>query len=66
MLGLVLDLVCHIGDSSVAGNHLGSSRMLDFFAVLVLLVPYTNLLLLFLGPFGIFLAQPPPHGAGIN
>ena len=35
VLGLVLGLVCHIGDSSVAGNQLRSSRMLEFLAVLV-------------------------------
>ena len=38
----MLGLVCHIGDSSVAGNQLRSSRMLEFLAVLVLLVPYIN------------------------
>ena len=41
----MLGLVCHIGDSSVAGNQLRSSRRLDFLAVLVLLVPGTNLLI---------------------
>ena len=44
MLGLVLGLVWHIGDSDVAGNQLRFSRMLEFLAVLVLLVPCTNLL----------------------
>ena len=52
MPGLVLGLVCHIGDSSVAGNQLRSSRMLEFLAVLVLLVPCTNLL--FFGPLRFF------------
>ena len=42
-LGLVLGLVCHIGDSGVAGNQLRSSRVLEFLAVLVLLVPCTNI-----------------------
>ena len=48
MHGLVLSLVCHIGDSSVVGNQLRSSRMLEFLVVLVLLVllvPYTNQIL---------------------
>ena len=45
VLGLVLGLVCHIGDSSVAGNQLRSSRMLEFLAVLALLVPCTNQIL---------------------
>ena len=53
MLGFVLGLVCHIGDSSVARNQLGSSRMPDSLAALVLLVPCTNLLLLCLVPFTI-------------
>ena len=42
MLGHVLGLVCHIGDSSAVGNQFRSSRMLEFLVVLVLLVPYTN------------------------
>ena len=43
VLGLVLGLVCHIGDSSAAGNELRSSRMLEFLAVLDLLVPCADL-----------------------
>ena len=54
VLGLVLGLVCHIGDSGVAGTLLRSSLIPDFLAVLVLLVPCTNLLLLLLGPFRMF------------
>ena len=42
----MLGLVCHIGDSSVAVNQLGSSRWLDFLALLAPLIPCTNLLLL--------------------
>ena len=42
MLGLVLGLVSHIGDSSVAGNQLRSSPLLEFLAALVLLVPCTS------------------------
>ena len=45
LLGLVLGLVCHIGDSSVVGILLRSSRMLEFhvvLVVLVVLVPCTN------------------------
>ena len=34
----MLGLVCHLGDSGVAGNQLRCSRWLDFLAVLVLLV----------------------------
>ena len=48
MLGLVLGLVCHIGDSSEVGNLLRSSRMLGFLVVLVILVflvPCTKLIL---------------------
>ena len=41
VLGLVLGLVCHIGDSSVAGNQLRSSNMLEFFDVLII-VPCTT------------------------
>ena len=52
VLGLVLGLVCHIADSSVAGNQLRSSRMLEFLAVLVLLVLCANLV--FFSPFRIF------------
>ena len=40
----MLGLVCHTGDSSVAGNQLRSSRRLDFLAVLALLVPCTSFL----------------------
>ena len=58
--GLVLGLVCHISDSSVAGNQLFSSRMLEFLAILVLLVPCTNLL--FLGPLRIFWRSHPRRG----
>ena len=53
----MLGLVCHIGDSGVAGNQLRCSRMLEFLAVLILLVPCTNLL--FLGPSRIFGAATP-------
>ena len=35
----MLGLVCHIGDSGVAGNELRFSCILDFLAVLVLFVP---------------------------
>ena len=35
----MLGLVCHIIDSSVAENQLRTSCVLDFLAVLVLLVP---------------------------
>ena len=58
MLGLVLDLAWHIANSSVAGNKLRSSRMLEFLAVLVLLVPCTTS-----WSFQDILAQPPPQGA---
>ena len=53
----VLGLVCHIGYSSVAGNQLRSSRMLELLAPLVLLVPCTNVLFLF--SFRIFGAATP-------
>ena len=58
----MLGLVCHIGDSSVAGNKLRSSRWLEFPAVLVLLVPCTNQSTIsrFLKDI---LACPPPQGA---
>ena len=55
----VLGLVCHINDSSVAGNQLRSSCMPDFLAVLVLLVPWINR---FLGPFMIFWRSHPRRG----
>ena len=42
MLGLVLGLVCHIGNSSVAGTRLRSSHMLVVLVVLDFLVPCTN------------------------
>ena len=58
MHGLVLGLVWHISNSSVAGNRLRSSRMLEFLAVLVLLVPCTTS-----WSFQDILAQPPPYGA---
>ena len=38
LLTYVLGLLCHPGDSSVAGNKLRSSRMTGFLAALVLLV----------------------------
>ena len=60
MLGLVFGLVCHGGDSSVAGNQLRSSRMLEFLAALVLLVPCTNPLSL--GPFRILWRSHPRGG----
>ena len=43
VLGLVLGLVWNIGDSSVAGNKLRSSRMLESLAALVLLVSCADL-----------------------
>ena len=52
VVGLVHGPVCHIGDSSVAGNQLHSPRMLEFLAVIVLFVPCTNMLIL--GPLRIF------------
>ena len=45
VLGLVRGLVCNIGDLGVDGNRLRSSRMLEFYFaldLLVLLVPCTN------------------------
>ena len=51
LVAYFLGLVRHIRDSSVAGNQHRSSRILDFFVVLVLLVTCTNR---FLGPFRIF------------
>ena len=55
----VLGLFCHIGDSSVAGNQLRSSRMTDVLAVLALLVPCINL---FLGPFRVLRRSHPRRG----
>ena len=67
MPGLVLDLICHIGDSSAAGNKLRSSRMLEFLAVLVLLVPCTFLFFMYQSAisrsFRDILAQPPSQAA---
>ena len=55
----MLGLVCHIGDSGVAGNQLRSSCMPDFLAALVLFVPCINR---FLGPFMIFWRSHPRRG----
>ena len=60
LAAFILGLVCHIGDSGVAGNKLRSSCVLDFLAVLVLLVLCANLL--FLGPFRIFWRRHPRRG----
>ena len=55
----MLGLLCHPGDSGVAGNQTRSSRMLEFFAVLVLPAPCTYL---FIDPLQEILAQPAPQG----
>ena len=55
----MLGLVCHIGDSSAAGNHFRSSRMPGFLAVLAPHVPCINR---FLGPFRIFWRSHPRRG----
>ena len=58
----MLGLVCHIGESGVAGNKLRSSCMPDFLAALVLLPPcprYQSVS----WSFQDILAQSPPQGA---